>query len=103
MNAGLAIGGGHAEIVILASNRLHPGVLANMQLIVIGDLAIVLECLLARRLHVGGGERDFTDFQQLRRGEESHVGGIVENGVDQAPLVYNDHLESDLLRVNGAS
>ena len=73
MRAASAVGGRDAEIPVLAHDGLDPLVLANVERVVLGDLAVVLQRFLARGLLLGGGERNVADLQQFRRGEKHHV------------------------------
>src|SRR5271167_4153307 len=66
------------------------------------DLPVILERFLTRGLLVGSAERDVANLEQLRRGKESHVGGIVEDGIDHATLINRDDLESSSLRLDRA-
>ena len=72
-----AVGGRDAEISILPGHCFDPLILAHVKTKMVGHAAIVFERFLASRLLGGAGERNVADFQQLRRGEEGHVGGIV--------------------------
>ncbi len=98
----VAVHGGHAEVAVRAGDGLHALVLADIQLVVRGHVAVVLQRLVTRGLRVGGGERDVADHQQLRRGEKHHVRRVMEERVDQASLVYQQRGETDLLRLDGA-
>ena len=97
MNAAIAVGSGDAKIAVPAGYGFHPLVLVDIESVVLGDIAVVLECLRAGRLHVRGIERNVADLEQLRRGEKRHVSRIVEEGVDQAALVDNKHFQSDAM------
>ena len=66
----------------------------------LGHIAIVFQRLLAIGFLVRSGERDVADFQQLGRGEERHVGGIVKEGIDEAALVHQDGRKSGALGFN---
>jgi hypothetical protein len=52
--------------------------------------AIVLQRFRARWLFAQAGHRDIADLQQLGRGEERHVRGVVINRVHHATFV-NHH------------
>src|SRR5262249_35451851 len=97
MNLSGTVGGCNSKIPILASDRLDPLILADMQLVVLSDTAIVLERLLPGGFLAGTREWNVADLQQLRCREERHVGGVVENRIHEATLVQNDRLQSDLL------
>ena len=102
VNAAQPVAGSDVKITILPGNRFNPLILAHIELVVLGDFAVVLQGFEAVGLGVGGAERNIADFQQLRRGEEDHVGRIVKNRVDQASLVNADDLKAGLLRLNCA-
>ena len=57
--------GDDGEIEVLAGDLLDAMVGADVELIEHGDLAVVLERLVAGGLGVGGGKRDVADLQQL--------------------------------------
>src|SRR5262249_15456601 len=78
----------HLEVPVGARYLLNSLILANLQPIVRSNLAVVLKRLRSRRLLISGsGKRYIADFQQLRRREERHVGGIVKQRIDDATLV----------------
>ena len=77
-------------------------VLADVELVVLGDLAVVLEGLVAVGLLVGAGEGHVADLEQLRRGEEGHVRRVVEERVAEAALVDQNGGETRALRLDGA-
>ncbi|GAA4378673.1 hypothetical protein GCM10023186_15440 [Hymenobacter koreensis] len=43
------------------------------------------------------------NFQQLGRGEELHVGGVTDNGVNQSAFVDDSHRKAAPLNFDGAS
>ena len=45
-----AVGGRDAEVPVFAHDRFDPLVLANIEMVMLGDLAVVLESLFASRL-----------------------------------------------------
>lgn len=92
----------HGKVAAVAGDALHPLILADVQAVVLGDLAIVFERFLAIRLLIGAAEGDVADFQQLRRGEEGHVGGIVEQRVAEAAFVDQHGAEAVILGIDGA-
>ncbi len=95
--------GGDAEVTVPALDAGHPLILADVEPVVLRDFAVVLEGLLAGGLLVGARERHVADLQQLRRGEEHHARGIVEQRVDQAALVDHHGLQPAALRFDAAS
>ena len=97
-----SIRGRDAEVPVFAHHRLHPFILAEIEAIVLGDFAVILERLFTVRLLLGGRERNISDLEQLRRGEEHHVRRIVEERIYQASFVQDDDLEANLLRFYGA-
>ena len=102
VDGALPVGRGYAKITVLTRNRLYPFVLPDVQLKVLGDTAVIFERFQPRRLSQRGGERNIANLEQLRRGEEHHVGRIVIDGIDEASLVDNQGLEARLLRFDGA-
>jgi hypothetical protein len=97
-----AVGGVDGELVVVAGDALDRLVGAQVERVVLGDLAVVFERLRAAGLLVGGGEGDVADLQQLRRGEEGHVRGVVEEGVAETALVDHEGGESAALGLDGA-
>src|SRR6266480_4370570 len=98
-----AVRGSNVEVSILPSDRLDPLILVNVQLVMLGDAAVVLQRLLPRGLEMSCVEWDLADFQKFRRGEEHHVRRIVVNRVDHAALVDDQSLQANLLRFDGTS
>ena len=97
-----AVDGVDREVLIAARDLGDALVLANVELIMLGDFAVVLEGLGAGGFLVRGGERQIADFEQLRRGEEGHVGRVVEERVGETAFVDENHVETFVLRVNRA-
>ena len=97
-----AIGDLDAEIAVAAFYAGYVAVLQDMDGVVLGDLAVILEGFVARGLLVGAGERYVADFEQFRRGKESHVGRIVEERVAEAALVDAGGAEAGALGFDGA-
>ena len=58
-----SVSGRDAEVSVLAHYRLDPLVLANVELVVLGDLAVVLESFFARGFLMRSGEGDLADFE----------------------------------------
>ena len=83
-----AVGGVDGEVAVAAADGFDGLILADVEAIVLGDLAVVLQRLVAVGLLVGAGEGHVADLEQLRRGEEGHVRGIVEERVAEAALVH---------------
>src|SRR5208283_1910138 len=96
------IGGVHDKLIVAAFDFVHGLVLAHVELVVLGALAVVLQRFLARGLLVWAGKGNVADLQQLRRGEEGHVAGIVEEGIDQAAFVDVGYGESGAAGINPA-
>ncbi len=92
----------NGKVSVAASDALDRFVLPHVQLVVLGDLAVVLQRLVPVGLLVRAGEGNAADLQQLRRGEEGHVRGIVEQRVAQAALVDQHSREPRALRFDRA-
>ena len=97
-----AIAGADDEITVFSHHGFDPLVLADVQVIMLGNFAVVLQSFLARGLLLGGGEGDVSDLQQLRRGEKEHALRVVIERVHQASLVEDDDSQANLLRFDGA-
>src|ERR1700676_582349 len=91
-----------AETSILAHDRLDPFVLTNIKLIMLGDFAVILESLFTSWLLVGSSEWNVANLKQFGRREKQHARGIVKKRIYQAALVDHDHLQTKLLRLDGA-
>src|ERR1039457_2706259 len=90
------------KVAVRALYALDRLVLAHVERVVLGDLAVVFEGLAAGGLLVGAGEGHVADLQQLGGGEEGHVRRIVEERVAKAALVDEDRGEARALRLDGA-
>jgi hypothetical protein len=90
------------KVAVFARYPLDPFVLADAQLIKLGHTPVILERLRACGLFVHGGHGDVADLQQLRRGEEHHVGGVVVNRIDDAPLFDEHGVQVPSLQLDGA-
>src|SRR5260370_17350160 len=67
-----------------------------------GHFSVVLQRLRAIGLLIQARHRNVTDFEQLRRREEGHVGGIVINRIHHAPLLDQNRVHPALLQFNPA-
>ena len=95
------VGGLQLEAPSLPSTSANRLVLKDFQLVVVGDLAVVLQRLLPRGLGVGAGKRNVANFQQLGSGEEGHVGRVVVERVDHAAFVNVADAKASALGVDG--
>ena len=77
-------------------------VLAYIEAVELGHLAVVLERLQARGLLLGAYEGNVADLQQLRRGKERHVCRVVIQRIAQAPLLYGQGGVARAPYLNGA-
>lgn len=96
------VGGLNGEVAIGTGYVVDVFVLADVEAVVLGDLAVVLEGLGAGRLLVGRGEGHVADLEQLGRGEEGHVSGVIEERVGEATLVHENDPEAVALGCDGA-
>ena len=103
MNPSQPVSRSNSKIVVVASHRLYPVVLKQLQLVVLRNLAVILQRLLPSRLHIGRCERYVTNLEEFRRGEENHVRRIVKQGVYQAAFIQNQDLQTKPLSLNRAS
>ena len=94
--------GTHTEVDAIARQVLHALELADVELVEGGDLAVILQRLVAAGLGIGAGKGDVADLEQLRCGEKGHVRRVVEERVADAPLVDQCHAETGALGLNGA-
>src|ERR1700691_5836732 len=96
----MPVGGSDAKIIVLAGDRFHPFVLADLQVIMRRDSPIIFERLQSVRLRRSCREWNIANLEQLRRSKKHHVARIVINGIDEAALVDNQSLEPSLLSLN---
>src|ERR1700675_2127520 len=68
MDGIVPVGCSDAKITVLTRNRLYPFVLADGQVIMFSDTAVILERFEPRGFRQSGGERNITDLEQLRGG-----------------------------------
>ena len=68
-----------------------------------GHALVVVEGIFAQRFVVRGGEGIAANFEQLRRGEKLHVGGVAEDGIYQRALLHDGRGQAPALAFEGAS
>src|ERR1017187_1254925 len=90
------------KVAVRTNYALDRLVLADVERVVLSDLAVVFEGLAAGGLLVGAGEGHVADLQQLGGGEEGHVRRVVEERVAKAALVDEHRGEARALRLDGA-
>ncbi len=90
------------ECAIFAGDLFDTHVLPDVELVVIGDATVIFEGFRTHRLVVQRGHGDIADFQQLGRGEEHHVVGVVIDGVDDAALIDQDGANAALFKLDAA-
>src|SRR5258708_7452457 len=95
-----AIFSANGKVAVGAVETENALVLMDVELVVIGYAAVVLERFGAAGLLVERGHRNVADFEQLRRGEEDQIDGVVVNRVDHATLVEQHWMEAALLQLN---
>src|ERR1017187_5772633 len=83
-------------------NPVHALVLPDLELKILRNAPVVFQRLGAIGLVVEAGHRDVADFEQLRRGEERHIGGVVIDRVHHAPLFDQHRLQAALLEFDPA-
>src|SRR6185437_17095183 len=92
----------HLEVSVAAGYGFDQPVQARVKMVMFGHSAVILQRLVARRLLVRAWKRNVADLQQLRRGKEGHVRGVVIDGVTETALVYHHTAKACALRLNGA-
>src|SRR5712692_10700829 len=90
------------KIAVLPRDALHPFVLANIETVVLSRAAIVFQGFGAGGFFPDAGHRKIADFEQLRRGEESHLRRIVVKRVDQASLLDHHRSQAAVPDLDGA-
>src|ERR1019366_6437868 len=63
VNGAVPVRGGDTKLTVTARNRLHPFVLADVQMIVLGDAAVIFERFEPRGLGQGCSERDIANLE----------------------------------------
>src|ERR1700735_5135175 len=96
-----AVGRRNGEVSVFAHHRFHPLVLAQIEVVMFGNFAVILQRLFPRGLLQRSRKRNLANFKQLRGGEKRHVRGIVEQRIHQTSLVENNDLEPNFLRFDG--
>src|SRR6185312_6186456 len=89
------------ERSVIPGHRCDYLILADIEFVVLGHVAVVLERLKAGWLLVSAVEGQVANLQQLRRGEKRHVRGVVEQRIDQAAFVHQSDGKAGALRLNG--
>src|SRR6266481_9622136 len=84
----------HGKVSVAALDPNHPFILPQLQPVVFRRFAVILQRFNARGLIRSANERQVSNLQQLRRGEEHHVHGVVEDGIAQASFVDDQRLHS---------
>src|ERR1700757_1447720 len=102
VNAPETVRGREVEFAVPSHHRLYPLILSHVEVIVLGNFAVILERLFARGLLARSAEWNIADLQQFRGSKERHVRRIVVNRIDDAALVNGDCFESRALRLDGA-
>ena len=100
--AAVTVRGVHPEFPIVARHVIYFLVLVDIQLVVLGNSPVVLQGLSAVGLLVQAGHGDVADLEQLRRGEERHVGGVVVERVGYAALFDEDGVQAAQLEFDAA-
>src|SRR6266481_4068828 len=92
----------HGKVSVAALDPNHPFILPQLQPVVFRRFAVILQRFNARGLIRSANERQVSNLQQLRRGEEHHAHGIVEDGIAQASFVDDQRLHSRPLGLNSS-
>ena len=92
----------HAEFSVCAVDTLHAMAEPQVQIVMLGALAIIFERLAARRLLRGARERQIADFQKFRRREKHHIDGIMVERIAKAPFVDHQRAHAGALGFDGA-
>ncbi len=95
-------GSGHLEVAVGAVEIVHLFVLPDFELVQVRNPPVILQRFAANRLLVERGHRNVADFQQLGRGEEHHVGGVVVERVHHAALIDQKRPQAAPLQLDAA-
>src|ERR1700757_424358 len=88
------------EVPVGTIDPLDVFILSDIEPVVFGNLTVVFEGLVAVGFLIRAGEGHIADLEQLRRGEERHVGGVVEERVAEASLVHQKGRKTSSLRLD---
>src|SRR4051794_14507074 len=95
--------GANCEVAVRAVEAENPLVLVNIQPIMVGHPAIVLQSFGPAGLFIERRHRNIADLEQFGRSEENEVDGIVINRINDAAFIEEDGLEAALLQLYTAS
>jgi hypothetical protein len=100
--AAKVVGRVNAEVAVAALNGLHLPVLPDVEFKPFGDLAVILQSLIAIGFLVLAREGHLADLKQFRRRKKRHVRRIVIDRVAHAALVDLHHTQPDPLGLKRA-
>src|SRR5579872_6523052 len=103
MVAAHAVRGRDLESAVGTGDSIHALVLMNIQLVMVGDAAVIFQSFGAAGLFRETGHGDIADLEQLRRGEENEIDRIVVDRVDDAALLDQDGLHAAFLQFDSTS
>src|SRR5579872_7087262 len=100
--ASAAIGCGDFEGAVGTGDVVDALILVDVELIVVGDAAVVFQGFGTAGLFGQAGHGDVADLEQLRGGEEDQIDRIVVDGVYYAALLDQDGLQAAALQLDAA-
>ena len=90
------------EIAFAAVDTLDALAQAQIEFVMLGDLAIVLQGFIARGLLAEADQRQVADLEEFGRGEENHVHRIVVEGVAKGRFVHDQDAHAGAFGFDGA-
>ena len=92
----------HAEVAVRAFDAGDQFAQVQVELVVLDALAVILQRFRASGLFGGADEGQIADFQQLGRGEENHVHGIVVQRIAQHAFIDDQRAQPRAFDFDGA-
>ena len=86
--------GADNEITVRAVEIENALILVDVELVVVGDAAIVFERFGAARLFIKRGHGNVADFEKLGRGEENQIDGVMVKRIDDAAFIKQHGFEA---------
>ena len=96
------VDGVNNKCAIGSSYALDAMILADVQAIVSGHLAVILQGFVSRGLRVRAWKRDVADFEQFGRSEKGHMRWIVVKRIADATFIDRNRPKTCLLGFNRA-
>ena len=90
------------EIAFAAVDTLDALAQAQFEFVMLDDLAVVLQCLVAGGLLAQADQRQVADLEKFGRGEEDHVDGVAVDRVAESRFVHYQDAHAGAFGFDGA-